>query len=210
MSGQTQKIVDSLYREDRTFADIVKTYKECSKDDANNRYLVDSEIKAINFDKLTERKAPGRKSADSLNFADGYSYLIEFKAGDQVSHERKREKLITGVLGKINDSGDTLFSTIYPSVFEETDYPKIRFYLVVDIKTTGVGAYADVLAELSAPALRESEIEKEKLLYEQVLPNLTGKTKNPERFDEIDIWYAELFDRYLTKHHISDISINAT
>lgn len=206
MSGQTQKIVDSLYKEDRTFADIIKTYKECSKDDANNRYLVDSAIKAINFDKLTERKAPNRKSADSLNFANGYSYLIEFKAGDQVSHERKREKLITGVLGKIDDSGDTLFSTIYPSVFEEKDYPRIRFYLVVDTQTMGIHALAGALAKLSGDTLSE----KEKLLYEQVLPDLTDKPKNPERFDEIDIWYSELFDLYLSKHKISDISITAT
>lgn len=206
MGQQIQKITKQLYDEDRTILDIVKTYKDCSKDDTNDRYLVNSQIKAIDFDKLTSRKVTGKKSADSLNFANEYSYLIEFKTGDQVTNESKREKLILGVLGKINDSGNTLFTCIYPSSLDEIDYPKIRFYLVVDSKTMGIDAYAIELAKLSNGAMDPHL----RLLYDKVLPNLISNTNNPERFDKIDIWYSDYFDSYLKRHGIGDIIFPTT
>ena len=99
--------------------DIKHTFEECSKY-GENEHLVDSKIRTINFDKLTEwHRQPKIHSADSLSFSDNFLYLIEFKSGDQTNHAKKLDKLIEGVIGKINNSDDTL-TAVYKEAFIES------------------------------------------------------------------------------------------
>lgn len=191
----------------KRMCDTYRTFEHCSKDSANQRYLVNSQVKTISFDLLTKwlygPNSP--QSADSLSITKRFFYLIEFKAGNQVGIEAKRDKLIQGVSGKINDSERTLYDVVFPNVvgFCE-DNIKLRFVLVVDTKEMGISALVTTLAQLSLgqsnlndPGLRE--------LFNKVLPDLKANVNNPDRFDKIDIWFSELFDDYLVSHGIIDI-----
>ena len=116
---------------------IVVSFKECSYDSTNDRYLVDSSVTTINFDKLTKRLGhkEDRKSADALSLTDSRVFLIEFKAGNQVNHENKGSKLISGVSGKINGSDETLRNDVFAKCFqEESDYPKLSFLSAVCVR----------------------------------------------------------------------------
>ena len=88
--------------------DIVKSFELCSAYNNKTMFLVNSQVKTINFDKFTEwaGRTNGVKSADSLSFSDNHVYLIEFKSGDPTTAEKKFEKLIENVIDKINDSND--------------------------------------------------------------------------------------------------------
>lgn len=148
MADNKEKILASL---DSAFSyrlkDILHTFERCSIDKANGRYLVSNQTKAINYDKLTEwlDKRQGIKSADAMTMANHFVYFIEFKSGDQTRPEPKKEKLIRNVSDKINDSANTLLSLIYPIAdIPETEYEKIRFYLVVEPQ------YVDAVEMLAA------------------------------------------------------------
>ena len=175
------------------------TFKECSYDERNDRYLVDSSVKTINFDKLTKRlgNKSDRKSADSLSITDENIFLIEFKTGNQLNHENKIVRLISGVQKKINDSEQTLYEDIFAKCLKEGDYPQLAFYLVVDSKEIGADIYARELVSLS----QDYDMSQyEKRLFNEVLPDLKLNCVNPEHFCEIDVWYSELFDTYLSSY----------
>lgn len=187
---------------------IIVSFKECSYDSTNDRYLVESSVKTINFDKLTKRLGhkEERKSADALSLNDSRVFLIEFKAGNQVNHENKVSRLISGVSGKINGSDETLRNDVFVKCFqEESDYPKLSFYLVVDSKEIGADIYARELAQLSLGA---SANDYERTLYARVLPNLKSNCTFPDHFCDIDIWYSELFDTYLRMYNIPSMDIS--
>ena len=176
--------------------DIKHTFKECSKY-GNKEYLVDSKIKTINFDKLSEWFIkPKPQSADSLSFSDSFLYLIEFKSGDQTIHERKLDKLIAGVIGKINDSDNTL-SSLYSEAFKDGESRlKQKFCLVVDSKKMGITPLVGVLTNLSLINNSLSN-PKEKILFDKVKPDLKAGVEKPEHYSEIELWYSELFDQYI-------------
>ena len=207
MTSREQKIINYLKPTILQWPSLVETFQKCSWDETHNRFLVDSAVQTINFDKLTLRLRgrPQKKSADSLSLADDYVYLIEFKSGDQTYHENKLKRLISGVKGKINKSDETLYSHIFPKVYStEDDYLKLRFFLVVDSKEMGIDTAASILVGLS---LGETTTEGERVLFEQVLPDLKSGITNPTRFDEVDVWYSELFDKYLDLYHITDMVV---
>ena len=187
---------------------IIVSFKECSYDSTNNRYLVESSVKTINFDKLTKRLGhkEERKSADALSLTDNKVFLIEFKAGNQVNHENKVSRLISGVSGKINGSDETLRNDVFAKCFpKESDYPKISFYLVIDSKEIGADIYARELARLSLGATTN---DYERTLYERVLPDLKSNCTFADHFCDIDIWYSELFDTYLRMNNIISMDIS--
>ena len=181
--------------------DIKHTFKICSKH-GNNEYLVDSQMQTINFDKLTEwYEKPKPQSADSLSFSDDFLYLIEFKSGDPTTNEYKLDKLIENVVGKINDSDDTL-TTMYSEAFaDDTTRLKQNFCLVVDAKKIGLPVLVSTLASLSL-SNNYSNDSKEKILFEKVQPDLKKGIKSPEHFSKIDIWYSTLFEQYLKAKYI--------
>ena len=186
---------------------LVDSFHNCSYDITNDRFLVESNVHTINFDKLTQsiRGRPLIQSADALSLTDDYVYLIEFKSGDQTNHENKLKRLIDGVSGKINQSEETLDSFVFPKVYNNpTDYFPLRFFLVVDSVEMGIDTSISILAELS---LTETTPENIKALFNSVLPDLKSGIKNPERFDTVDVWYSELFDKFLALHNIVDISV---
>lgn len=209
MSTETKNIFTFLSEtyDDYKLNTIFHSFEMCSKDKCNGRSLVNSNITCINFDKLNEwiHRSNLPQSADSMTFSDRYVYFIEFKTGDQVGYERKRDKLISGVIGKINDSDDTLYSDICSGItgFNANNI-KVRFYLVVDAKEMGISPLAATLAALSNGALITSD-PKVAQLIQNVLPNLKAGTNHPEHFDQIDIWYSDLFDSHLRAHNIHDI-----
>ena len=210
MSAETKnifKFLSETYDGRYMLNTIFHTFEMCSKDKSHDRSLVNSNITCINFDKLNEwihgYNLP--QSADSMTFSDRYVYFIEFKAGDQVGHEKKRDKLIRGVIGKINDSDDTLHSCICSRIEGfNADNIKTRFYLVVDTKEMGIFPLAAALASLSEGPSTVADPHMAQLI-QYVLPNLKAEVDHPEHFDDINIWYSDLFDRYLLTHHIHDI-----
>lgn len=182
--------------------DILQTFERCSCDDANGRNLVNNQTKAINFDKLTKwlDLGQGVKSADAMTLATNFVYFIEFKSGNQTEPEPKKEKLIRNVTGKIDDSANTLYSSIYPMTdIPEGEHWKIRFYLVVEPQ------YVDAVEMLNAVQLGLSTAETQEKYKNTVLPRLSSSATYPEYFDNIDVWYSNLFDLYLKKHRIEDI-----
>lgn len=205
MTIKEQKIIDYLKPIILTRPIIVESFEKCSWDNRNNRFLVNSGVDTINFDKLTLRLRgrPQKKSADSLSLADDFVYLIEFKSGDQTNHENKLRRLIAGVTDKINKSDETFYSYIFPKVFDsEEEYLKFRFFLVVDSKEMGIDTATSILAGLSVGATIS---ESEKRMLEEVLPNLKNGITNSTRFDEVDVWYSELFDQYLDLYSIASV-----
>ena len=207
MTIKEQKIIDYLKPTITMRPVIVESFEKCSWDDRNNRFLVNSNVETINFDKLTLRLRgrPQKKSADSLSLADDFVHLIEFKSGDQTNHENKLRKLIAGVTDKINKSDETLYSCVFPKVFDKEDeYLKLKFFLVVDSKEMGIDTTTSILAGLS---VGETTSESEKRLLSEVLPDLKSGITNPTRFDEIDVWYSELFDQYLDLYNIVDMVV---
>ena len=212
MIAENQLILDYLQRErfssSTKLEHIYKTFKECSKDDANKRYLVTSQVKAIKFEKLTEWIcANNRKAADAMTFTDSNIILIEFKAGDRTKGPWTKEKLIKSVIGKINDSDTTIYHDIVDNIDKlNSSDVRIAFYLVVDAVEMGIDSRSAVLLRL---ALGSQGLQDEKLEYliNQLLPVLKDSTSNPEHFAEIDIWYSDIFDTYLQEYGIVDISM---
>ena len=207
MTSRKQKIINYLRPTILQKPSLVQSFQKCSWDNRNNRFLVDSTVETINFDQLTLRLRgrPQKKSADSLSLSDDYVYLIEFKSGDQTNHENKLNRLISGVKDKINKSDETIYSYIFSEVYStEDDYLKLRFFLVVDSKEMGIDTASSILVGLS---LGETTTEGERVLFEQVLPDLKSGITNPTRFDEVDVWYSELFDKYLDLYNITDMVV---
>lgn len=196
MNENVQKFKDFLEAKFSNLKDIKHTFQECSKDDNSKTYLVDSQMKTINFDILTKwYRQPAPQSADSLSFDDRLLYLIEFKAGDPTTHCRKLDKLISGVTGKINDSDETL-TDMYREAFGDDTRLEQRFCLVVDSKQMGIMPIVSTLTSLSLSD-NGSMSEKERILFERVKPDLEKGVANDAHYSRIEIWYSELFEQYL-------------
>lgn len=196
MNENIQKFKDCLEIRFPNLKDIKHTFQECSKDDNHKSTLVDSQVRTINFDKLTKwYRQPAPQSADSLSFSDRFLYLIEFKAGDPTSHSRKLDKLISGVIGKINGSDETL-TDMYEEAFEDDTRLEQRFCLVVDSKQMGIMPIVSTLTALSLSG-NSSVSEKERIMFEKVKPDLEKGVANRAHYSGIEIWYSELFEQYL-------------
>lgn len=210
MADKIERFIKFLFATYPNLRTIVKTFEDCSKYTGPDgpAYLVNDKTAAINFDKLTswmcETGDSLCKSADALSFNDRFVYLIEFKSGDPTTHERKIQKLIEGVIGKINDSDDTL-SALYSrhGLTPENRIPQ-RFYLVVDSKKMEISPMLKTLVGLS---LQGNTNEKHRAILAAVQTNLMVGIKNPDHFDDVDIWYSEIFGTYLNIHNIHDIEI---
>ena len=206
MDVNIEKFISFLVDSYPNLSDIYHTFELCSKYDGNN-YLVNSKIKTINFDKLTEWCFnPQPQSADSLSFSDSQIYLIEFKSGDPTTHSNKIEKLIRSVIGKINDSDSTLMSLYYGAFQNSTTRISQNFCLVIDSKQMGISAISSTLARLSR-SNNNTMSSKEKIVFDKVHPDLKDGVNNKDHFLRIDIWFSELFEQYLKKYKIKDISL---
>ena len=183
--------------------DIIKSFKECSLNDNDNEYLVESKVTTINFDKLTEWyiNKQGVKSADSMSLSNDSVYLIEFKSGDLTTNEKKFQKLTSNVIGKINDSDKTL-----NKLYNEAKIDKINqvFCLVVDTKKMGISA---LTTSLISRSLIDNKNDKEIKILEQLKPNLNAGVLNPDHFSNIEIWYSQILDTHLSKNGITDFCI---
>lgn len=200
MDAKIEIFIQHLFDSHANLKDIIKTFEWCSRHENGN--LVNDKTFTLDFDKLTEWDRNGDvKSADSLSFNNGYAVLIEFKSGDPTTHERKLQKLIESVAGKINDSDDTL-TLLYNQGFPgTTDRLKQKFFLVVDSKKMGVTPLISTLVGLS---LKENNNPKERAILERVLPNLKSGILHPEHYTTVDVWYSELFSSYIRVHQIAD------
>lgn len=207
MKDRTHQVFTVLKNElsaPKNIKDSFSTFKKCSYDKTNHRYLVENEMKVIDFDMLTKWFRTGKASADSLCFSNDHINLVEFKTGDQITITRKREDLIKGVNNKINDSLFTIDNNIFANAEEEIKNVKLRFFLVIDSNVYALDKYVETLAALSISAPSLDDEKKEKV--EMVLTALKNSTDHPDRFEEIDIWYSEHFDSQIQKYGIRDIT----
>lgn len=203
MDVKIEIFIQHLFDNHANLKDIIKTFEWCSRHESGS--LVDDKTLTLDFDRFTEWVRHGdAKSADSLSFNDGYAVLIEFKSGDPTTHERKLQKLIANVAGKINDSDDTL-TLLYSQSFPGTaNRLKQKFFLVVDSKKMGVTPLITTLVGLS---LKSNNNAKERAILEQVMPNLKSGIQHPEHYAAVDVWYSELFSTYVRIHHITDFKL---
>lgn len=217
MHTDNNKILNYLYKNfARTdncsdFPSLFQPFSSCSRNTQNQKEMVTSTVKAINFDLLTnwlyKYKGDKPKSADALTFTLNDIFLIEFKSGDQVEKELNRNKLIKGATGKINGSDYTLCTDIISKVDEvDKNAVKFRFYLVVDAEAMGINILLQELVFRSKGSLPTGD-EKIDALVNEVLPNMKEGICNPAHFKEIDIWFSELFDKYLNSYGIKDITV---
>lgn len=205
MDAKIEIFIQHLIGNHANLKDIVKTFEWCSRYNNGQSNLVNDQTLTIDFDRFTKWvRTEGAQSADSLSFNDGYAVLIEFKSGDPTTHERKLQQLIDGVVGKINDSDDTL-SLLYRRSFPTTgERLKQKFFLVVDSKKMGIDPLLSTLIGLS---IKDNNNPKEKALLEQVKPNLMNGINHPENYTTVDIWYSELFSTYIKVHKITNFSM---
>ena len=205
MDAKIETFIKHLCDTQSNLKDIIQTFEWCSRDKNGNDYLVNNQTLTINFDKLTGWVRNEKvKSADSLSFNDGYAILIEFKSGDPTTHERKLQKLIENVAGKINDSDDTLTLLYSQSFPGTTERLRQKFFLVVDSKKMGVTPLVSTLVGLS---MKDNKNAKEKAILERVMPNLKSGIQHPEHYAAVDVWYSELFSTYIHIHQIKDFEL---
>ena len=77
--------------------------------------------------------------------------------------------------------------------------------MVVDSKQMGITSLATVLTGLSR--LNNDQMSpREKTLFERIYPDLKSGIKEPEHYDKLEIWYSELFDRYLSIYSIKNFN----
>lgn len=214
LNDKREKIIRAFHRlgssyKDRRFADCFKEYRLCSKYGEKNKpkYMVGISMQAIDFDMLTkwlcEKNVNVPQSADSLSFSkDAFVYLIEFKSGDQIGRERNRTRLINNVSGKIKDSADTIYKYILNG--REDKEIALRFRLVVDSKAMGSDAQALALAELSNSTTVPFNARINELLKDTI-SILNGGPSFSQCYDNIDIWYNELFPLHLKSEKMVDV-----
>ena len=197
-------VFKKLFPKPNSIEGCFATFKQCSYDISNKRYLVENEMKVIDFDRLTKWFKNGKASADSLCFSNDHINLVEFKTGDQITITERREDLIKGVNNKINDSLFTIDNNILAHADEEVKNIKLRFFLVIDSNIYALDKYVETLAALSINASSLDDNKKGKV--KMVLDALKNSTDYPEHFEEIDIWYSEHFDNQVLKYEIKDIT----
>lgn len=212
MTVETKKVFDFLcgaFNGLSRFRTVYKSFKDCSRDSANNRYVVNSKVKAINFDKVTRKLYSKNypRSADALAFSGNDVFLIEFKAGDQVVGIYNTQHLTSALIDKINGSEQTLYSKVF-SIINNLDVNilKLRFYVVVDVEAMGITALVRTQAELASGEVTEQD-EKLRVLLARVLPDMKAGTQNPDHYEEIGIWYSDVFDQYLESYDIKNIGV---
>lgn len=203
MDAKIEIFIQHLFDSHSNLKDIIKSFEWCSRYNGGKDYLVNDQTLTIDFDKLTEWiRSEHAQSADSLSFNDGYLVLIEFKSGDPTTHERKLQKLISNVIGKINDSDDTL-TLLYSQCFPGTnDRLKQKFFLVVDSKKMGIEPLLSALVGLS---LMDNKNAKERAILERIKPDLKSGVNHPDHYEIVDVWYSELFSTYIRLHKIGNI-----
>lgn len=208
MEEKIESFIKYLFATYPQLSTIIKTFEECSKygEGKTKSYLVSDKTYTINFDKLKPwvygANGATCKSADSLSFSGSFVYLIEFKSGDPTTHPSKIRKLIEGVSGKINDS-DEILSILYSrSGLSDKERISQRFFLVVDSKKMEIEPALKTLVGLS---LKDNKNKKQVELLDNIMPSLKENVTNPEHFDNIDVWYSEIFSTYLNAYNIRDI-----
>lgn len=208
---QIDKIINFLISEyPNSYKDLIKSYKDLSKDDSNKRNLVSSEMTGIWFDRLGKwlykrdnKHGEVPKSADSLTFSENRIILIEFKTGDQESNGYKRRDLLENVSGKIIGSEEIINTCIFkkrPDIKQEE--LELNFFLVIDANAMGVTPLGEALINLSVGA---EQLKEERVV--RMLTDLFGHFHVEEhpRYKKIDIWYSTSFEYFLKVENIKDI-----
>ena len=200
-----ESFVSYLLNNHPNFSSIIKTFEQCSKDDQNNRYLVDDKTKCIDFDDLTEWTAGrGNKpnSADSLCFSENQAFLIEFKTGNPMTHPNKYNRLIANVADKITDSDNTL-SALYQNAFNGVGRSRIKqnFFLVVDSARMGADPLAITLAQLSARNNSNPDP-----LITRIQNGVLSLVPSSNNYYKIELWYSAIFSSYIKAYGIIDIT----
>ena len=77
-------------------------------------------------------------------------------------------------------------------------------HLIQDAEAMGIDALVRTQAELSLGTTTEQD-DSLRILLTQVLPDLKAGTQNPELYDDVNIWYSDVFDEYLDRYNIKDI-----
>ena len=194
--------LDSIITKYPQLDSIYHTYQFCSRYNHNKSYLVNSQDRCINFDKLTEwecSKGQLRQSADSLSFNASGAFLIEFKSGNPLTHDNKYKKLISSVSGKVFDS-DITMSSIYQELLDGEYLPQ-RFCLVVDASSMGIDPLGVTLAQLSIKDNDSPNVTINKMLHD--IKNAINLI--PMHYSSVEIWYSQIFDTYLSLYKIINL-----
>ena len=62
-----------------------------------------------------------------------------------------------------------------------------------------------MITTLVGLSLKANNNTKERVILEQVMPNLKSGIQHPEHYAIVDVWYSELFSTYIRIHQITDV-----
>ena len=208
MERENRLIFNYLHEEFGTnrLSSIYQSFKDCSKDRNSGTNLVSNQTKTINFDKLVKwlYKNVQPKSADSLSFSRNWVYLIEFKKGNCTKGDTRR-RILQSAEEKIVDSERIILEKLAKPVPEiEEANVRLKFFLVVTAKEVGPNAEVYILAKLSEGAKYLSLEEEE--MVSRINEIKEEMMKRNSSYDDIDLWYSDVFDLYLQKEGIEDIT----
>ena len=151
----------------------VSTIKECSRDDSNEFYLVESEKEVLNFDDVCEffAKEIGvnkPSSVDSIYFQDNKLCLVEFKNTDYPKPEEIRTKI-----------HDTLAMLRLRGYISDNDYKLIKVISVKKFKGTALKERHH-LRNAGLPIKLKSGLD----FLQKVYPAIEFFEMNPEDYKE--------------------------
>lgn len=182
---------------------IFKVYKESIKDTSydkkNKEYMSESELKVINFDKVTKRYCEDKgkkvvpKSVDSLIYEDKKSIFIEFKNGVLDDED------IDDIINKIKDSL-LIYCDIVETRISETRY-SLDFILVYNKEKCIVETNIKKKTKKRKKYVSEYKIREEF--------NIKGVKFKLNRykglyFKEFHVYTKERFDDYINKIFTDD------
>lgn len=107
----------------KSFNIPVETLKKISEDTEHNIFLTDSELTAVNFDKVVEKYCKDNHifkypmSNDALYLFDEKWYFIEFKNGEIVDVNKGKNTTVSEIREKIQSSLNLLFSIADSAIF---------------------------------------------------------------------------------------------
>ncbi len=207
MEYENKKIMCYLQHRfgENCLSEIYKTLEKCSIDKNNKRFLVSSQIKVIDFDVLTSWLFDGDKpkSADSFTFCNDWIYLIEFKSGN-IEKTDTLKNILTSVKGKIIDSESTILDKVVYNIPEiDEQRVRLKYYLVVSAKRLGIDANVYVLAKLSKGA--ETLTKSQNELISSISDFYKVKQSPSNHYDDIDVWFRDLFELNIEAEGIRDI-----